>query len=240
MDKYEVLKKYWGYDDFRPLQAEIIDSVLDGNDTMGLLPTGGGKSITFQVPAMMLPGLTIVVTPLISLMKDQVDNLLERGIRAYCLHSGLTRAESRLVTDRCRLGKVKMLYVSPERLQSETFIENLRSWDVSLIVVDEAHCISQWGYDFRPSYLKIKTLRKLFPAVNVLALTASATPEVADDIMAQLEFRPGWQKYVKSFNRSNLSYIVRYDDFKERTLVRALKGVPGTAIVYVRSRRRCR
>ena len=167
------MKRYWGYDAFRPLQPEIIDSVLQGRDTLGLLPTGGGKSITFQVPALMLPGITLVVTPLISLMKDQVDNLMQRGIRAYCLHSGLTRQESRLAFDRCRLGKAKMLYLSPEKLQSPAFIDSIRGWDVSLIVVDEAHCISQWGYDFRPSYLRISDLRDAFPSANVLALTAS-------------------------------------------------------------------
>lgn len=235
-----TLKKYWGYDDFRPLQADIIQSILDGHDTLGLLPTGGGKSITFQVPALMLPGLAIVVTPLISLMKDQVDNLLQRRVRAYCLHSGMSRAESRLALDKCRLGKAKLLYVSPERLQSERFIGEIRDWNVSMIVVDEAHCISQWGYDFRPSYLNIRSLRELFPQAPVLALTASATPAVADDIMRQLGFRPGWQRFAKSFSRSNLSYVVRMDDYKERSLLRVLAGVPGTAIVYVRSRKRCR
>jgi len=234
-----VLKKYWGYDAFRPLQPEIIDSVLQGRDTLGLLPTGGGKSITFQVPAMMLPGITLVVTPLISLMKDQVDNLMQRGIRAYCLHSGLTRQEARLAFDRCRLGKAKMLYLSPEKMQSQSFIDSIRGWDVSLIVVDEAHCISQWGYDFRPSYLRISDLREAFPEANVLALTASATPRVADDITYRLGFRPGWQKYAKSFSRHNLSYIVRYDDNKDRTMLRVLTGTSGSAIVYVRSRRRC-
>lgn len=236
----DTLKKYWGYDDFRPLQAEIIQSVLDGNDTLGLLPTGGGKSITFQVPALMLDGLAIVVTPLISLMKDQVDNLLQRGVRAYCLHSGMSRGESRLVLDKCRLGKAKMLYVSPERLQSDRFIGEVREWRVSMIVVDEAHCISQWGYDFRPSYLNIKSLRELFPQAPVLALTASATPAVADDIMRQLEFRPGWRRFAKSFSRPNLSYVVRMDEYKERSLLRVLAGVAGCAIVYVRSRKRCR
>ncbi len=234
-----VLKRYWGYDAFRPLQPEIIDSVLQGRDTLGLLPTGGGKSITFQVPALMLPGITLVVTPLISLMKDQVDNLMQRGIRAYCLHSGLTRQESRLAFDRCRLGKAKMLYLSPEKLQSPAFIDSIRGWDVSLIVVDEAHCISQWGYDFRPSYLRISDLRDAFPSANVLALTASATPNVAEDIVGRLGFRPGWQKYAKSFSRRNLSYIVRYDDNKDRTMMRVLNGTSGSAIVYVRSRRRC-
>ena len=234
-----TLKKYWGYDDFRPLQEDIITSVLDGCDTLGLLPTGGGKSITFQVPAMMLPGLTIVVTPLISLMKDQVDNLLRRGIRACALHSGLSVAETRLAYDRCALGKAKILYVSPERLQARTFIDRVRTFDVRLIVVDEAHCISQWGYDFRPSYLNISSLRTIFPDAPLLALTASATPEVADDIICRLGFRKGYRRFAKSFDRDNLSYIVRYDDYKERTLLKALSSTTGTAIVYVRSRRRC-
>lgn len=236
---HHVLKKYWGYDTFRPLQEEIITSVLDGCDTLGMLPTGGGKSITFQVPAMMLPGLTIVVTPLISLMKDQVDGLTRRHIRAAALYSGLTRAETRLVIDRCRLGRLKILYVSPERLQARSFTDIVRTFDVSLIVVDEAHCISQWGYDFRPSYLKIRSLREMFADVPVLALTASATPEVADDIIRRLDFRPGYRRYARSFDRDNLSYIVRYDDYKERTLIRALTHTAGSAIVYVRSRRRC-
>lgn len=236
----DILQQVWGYDSFRPLQREIIESVLAGHDTLGLLPTGGGKSLTFQVPALALDGLTIVITPLISLMKDQVDNLRQRGVRAYCLHSGLTRSEARLAMDRCRLGKTRLLYVSPEKLQSESFAEELRTWAVSLIVVDEAHCISQWGYDFRPSYLKIQALRDFFLNAPVLALTASATPEVAADIMKQLRFRDGCKQFAKSFHRDNLSYIVRYDEYKERTLVRVLQGVAGTAIVYVRSRRRCR
>ena len=240
MTPLDVLKKYWGYDAFRPLQAEIIDSVLAGNDTLGLLPTGGGKSLTFQVPAMLLPGLTVVVTPLISLMKDQVDNLRAHGIRAYAIHSGLSLAESRLALDRCRLGKVKILYLSPERLQNERFLAEVKIWDISLIVVDEAHCISQWGYDFRPSYLNIANLRRIFPSANVLALTASATPEVAEDITVRLDFRPGYRTFAKSFTRDNLSYIVRYDEYKERTLLQVLKRTTGCSIVYVRSRRRCR
>ncbi|MCM1224644.1 MAG: RecQ family ATP-dependent DNA helicase, partial [Lachnospiraceae bacterium] len=239
MDAVGVLKRYWGYDQFRPLQLDIIESVLQGRDTLGLLPTGGGKSITFQVPAMMLDGITIVVTPLISLMKDQVDNLMQRGIRAYCLHSGLSRQEARLALDRCRLGKAKLLYLSPEKLQSPSFLASIQGWNVSLIVVDEAHCISQWGYDFRPSYLRISELRDTFPGANTLALTASATPRVADDITARLGFRPGWKKFAKSFSRANLSYIVRYDDNKDRTLMRVLGNTSGSAIVYVRSRKRC-
>lgn len=161
---YDTLERYWGYSGFRPQQEEIIQSVLDGNDTLGLLPTGGGKSVTFQIPAIILDGLTIVVTPLISLMKDQVDNLRDRNIKAVYIHSGLSRAEHRLAMDRCRLGKVTMLYLSPEKLQSPTFVEQLRDMPVRFIVVDEAHCISQWGYDFRPSYLRIASLRDHVPA----------------------------------------------------------------------------
>lgn len=235
-----VLKKYWGYDAFRPLQREIIDSVLEGRDTLGLLPTGGGKSITFQVPAMLLPGLTVVVTPLISLMKDQVDNLRQRDIRAVHFHSGLTRRETELNLTRCRLGKAKLAYLSPERLQNDSFMAELRTMTVSLIVVDEAHCISQWGYDFRPSYLKVVRLRDTVgQEVPILALTASATPEVTADIMRSLRFREP-KVYARSFTRDNLSYIVRYADFKENTLLRVLRATTGCGIVYVRSRRRCR
>lgn len=236
---HDILKRYWGYDSFRPRQEEIIMSVLDGRDTLGLLPTGGGKSLTFQVPAMVFEGITVVVTPLISLMKDQVDNLRAAGIRAVCLHSGLSRAEHRLALDRCRLGKAKLMYVSPEKLQSATFIDQLRSMDVSFLVVDEAHCISQWGYDFRPSYLKISLIRELFPDIPVLALTASATPVVVDDIMDKLGFKER-NVYARSFSRDNLSYIVRNDFDKERRLISVLTNTAGSAIVYVRSRRRTR
>ena len=240
MTPEEVLKHHWGYDTFRPMQRDIIDSVLSGSDTLGLLPTGGGKSITFQVPAMMLPGITIVVTPLISLMKDQVDNLAERGIRAVYFHSGLSRRETELGLTRCRLGKVHLVYISPERLQNERFISELRAMKVSLIVVDEAHCISQWGYDFRPSYLKVASLRETVgTSVPVLALTASATPEVTADIMERLHFREP-KVFARSFTRENLSYVVRYADFKEDTLLRVMRATSGCAIVYVRSRRRCR
>ena len=235
----DILQDYWGYTDFRPLQEDIIMSVLEGRDTLGLLPTGGGKSITFQVPALALEGITVVITPLISLMKDQVDNLRAIGIKAIYMHSGLTRAENRLAFDRCRLGKVKLLYISPEKLQSKTFIDQLRLFDISLIVVDEAHCISQWGYDFRPSYLKISSIRALFPKAPVLALTASATPEVVDDIMARLTFN-GRNVFARSFTRENLSYIVRYGDHKESLLLKVLENTAGSSIVYVRSRRRTR
>ena len=236
---HDILNRHWGYSSFRPMQEEIIASVLSGHDTLGLLPTGGGKSITFQVPALALDGLTIVVTPLISLMKDQVDNLRAVGIKAVCLHSGLTRAEHRLGIDRCRLGKAKLLYISPEKLQSKTFIEQLRDMPVCLIVVDEAHCISQWGYDFRPSYLRICQLRGLFPAAPVLALTASATPEVVDDIMSKLQFKER-NLFARSFSRDNISYIVRSDNEKDRQLLRILLSTHGSAIVYVRSRLRTR
>ena len=205
---HEILRKHWGYESFRPCQEDIITSILNGNDTLGLLPTGGGKSITFQVPALVFDGLTIVITPLISLMKDQVDNLRQLGIKAVYIHSGLTKSEHRLAIDKCRLGKVKLLYLSPEKLQSTSMINYLRLMDVKLIVVDEAHCISQWGYDFRPSYLNINTIRKLFPVAPILALTASATPEVVDDIMSKLEFRQR-NIFAKSFSRNNLSYLVR-------------------------------
>lgn len=238
--KHAILKKYWGYDGFRPMQEEIIDSVLAGHDTLGLLPTGGGKSITFQVPALILPGLTLVVTPLISLMKDQVDNLADRGVRAVMFHSGLTRREKELAMTRCRLGKAKIAYVSPERLQNKEFLAELRNLKVSLLVVDEAHCISQWGYDFRPSYLRIAPLRDIIGRdVPVLALTASATPEVRDDIMRSLGFDAP-KVFARSFSRSNLSYIVRHADFKETQLLRVLGGTQGCSIVYVRSRRRTR
>lgn len=234
-----ILKKYWGYDSFREMQLPIIESVLNGNDTLGLLPTGGGKSLTFQIPALLMPGLTLVVTPLISLMKDQVDNLRSRGVRAVAIHSGLSRSEHRLALDRCRLGKAKMLYLSPEKLQSESFITHLCRLDVSMIVVDEAHCISQWGYDFRPSYLHIAALRRHFPDAVMLALTASATPEVRTDIMDRLKFRSR-TVFSKSFARPNISYLVRYADHKPGMLLKVLKATSGSAIVYVRSRKRCR
>ena len=233
-----ILRDHWGHDAFRPLQWDIIESVLDGRDTLGLMPTGGGKSICFQVPALMRDGLTIVVTPLISLMKDQVDNLRGRGIRAYALHGGMSLSETRLAYDRCRLGKTRLLYVSPERLGVARFLDAAREWDVTMIVVDEAHCISQWGYDFRPSYLQISKLRSIFPEANVLALTASATPEVAADIKRQLGFRPGSRNFAMSFSRSNLSYVVRYDEAKESKLLNVLETTSGTAIVYVRSRKK--
>ncbi len=239
-DIHSTLRQYWGYDNFRPLQADIIRSVLDGHDTLGLLPTGGGKSITFQVPAMMLPGITVVITPLVSLMKDQVDNLRARDIRAYCLYSGMTRREQNLALARCLHLDAHLLYIAPERLGSRSFVDELRRLQVSLIVVDEAHCISQWGYDFRPAYLNIAALRDIHPDAPVLALTASATPAVAADIRRLLRFGPDAREFARSFDRENLSYIVRHTDNKLLALERILRNVGGTSIVYVRSRRRTR
>ena len=237
MTPHEALKLYWGYENFRPKQLEIIESVLGGHDTLGLMPTGGGKSVTFQVPALIQPGITIVVTPLISLMKDQVDNLKSRNISAAALYSGMPRRERNLVLDKARLDKIKLIYISPERLGSESFRAEMRDWDVSLIVVDEAHCISQWGYDFRPSYLKIALLRDIFPDIPVLALTASATPRVQADIKENLHFHKDSKTFALSFHRHNLSYVVRYESDKEGKLIDALSAVKGCAIVYVRSRR---
>ncbi len=239
MTPQEVLYRYWHYPAFRPLQAEIIDSVLAGHDTLGLLPTGGGKSITFQVPGMMLPGLTLVVTPLISLMKDQVDALRRRRIPAAALYSGMTAAEVRNAEDRLRARRCRFLYVSPERLAGERFQMRLRRLNVSLLVVDEAHCISQWGYDFRPPYLRIGALRKhIGEDVPCLALTATATPAVAEDIRRKLRFRPGARTFQASFSRHNLQYIVRPAPEKMAQMTHILSHTTGSAIVYVRSRRK--
>ncbi|MCM1490590.1 MAG: RecQ family ATP-dependent DNA helicase [Muribaculum sp.] len=236
-----ILKKYWGYDCFRPLQRDIIESVMSGHDTLGLMPTGGGKSITFQVPGMAYEsGLTIVVTPLISLMKDQVDNLKRRGITAVMLNSGMSTRETRIAWERLCNGRARFLYISPEKLRNPNFLEELRMLPVRLIVVDEAHCISQWGYDFRPSYLRIADLRKIHPDVSVLALTATATPVVADDIMTRLEFRPGANKFKMSFSRDNISYIARASENKMYDILHILTRTAGCGIVYVRSRRRTR
>ena len=233
-----TLKKHWGYDSFRPLQEDIINSVLDGHDTLGLMPTGGGKSITFQVPGMILEGLTIVITPLISLMKDQVDNLRQKQIKAVYFHAGMTHKETTLAWEKLVNAKCKFLYVSPERLSSEKFCMELKSLPVKLVVIDEAHCISQWGYDFRPSYLNISKLRKIHPDAPFLALTATATPEVVKDICDKLQFRQGHKIFKKSFSRPNIQYIVRPTDSKIQQIVHILSRVQGTAIVYVRSRKR--
>lgn len=237
---HEILEKYWGYSAFRPLQEDIINSVLNGNDTLGLMPTGGGKSITFQVPALMRDGLALVVTPIISLMKDQVDNLIDRHVKATYLHAGLSYTEQRKTIEKCLYGKYKFLYVSPERLASSSFLNHLRHMPVSMIVVDEAHCISQWGYDFRPSFLNIYSIREYFPDVPVLALTATATGQVVTDIVEKLKFKKGYKVFKKSFARNNLSYVVRYSDDKMRQLIHILNSVSGSAIVYVRSRKRCK
>ena len=205
----EILKRYWGYDNFRGIQEEIIESIGNGHDTLGLMPTGGGKSITFQVPALSKDGICIVITPLIALMKDQVRNLRERGIKAIAVYSGMTREEIIVALENCIFGDYKFLYISPERLDTEIFRTKLRNMKVSMITVDESHCISQWGYDFRPAYLKIAEIRQLLPNVPVLALTATATPEVVDDIQRKLEFRESSQVCRMSFERKNLAYIVR-------------------------------
>lgn len=234
-----ILKKYWGYNSFRPLQRDIIESVMSGYDTLGLMPTGGGKSITFQVPGMAFDsGLTIVVTPLISLMKDQVDNLKRRGITAVMLNSGMTLRETRMAWERLCNGRARFLYVSPEKLRNAFFLDELRRLPVKLIVVDEAHCISQWGYDFRPSYLKIAELRKVHPQAPILALTATATPMVADDIMRKLEFKAKSKKFKMSFSRDNISYLVRHSDNKFYDIFHILSRTEGCGIVYVRSRRK--
>lgn len=238
MDVYhKILEKYWGYPAFRPLQEEIIHSVCAGKDTLGLMPTGGGKSITFQVPALAMEGICIVITPLIALMKDQVDNLRRLGIKATAVYSGMTRQEIIVQLENCIFGDYKFLYVSPERLGTDIFRTKMQAMKVCLLVIDESHCISQWGYDFRPSYLSIADIREQLPGIPVLALTATATPEVVDDIQERLHFKEK-NVFRKSFVRQNLSYIVRHTDDKLNTLIYILGKVPGTAIVYVRNRKR--
>lgn len=232
-----LLKKYWGYDDFRGIQKEIITSIGAGKDTLGLMPTGGGKSITFQVPALAQDGVCIVITPLIALMKDQVSNLRRRGIQASAIYSGMKHDSILMTLENAIFGGVKILYVSPERIATSLFIEKLRHMKVSFICVDEAHCISQWGYDFRPSYLSISDIRKELPDTPILALTATATPEVIDDIQQRLHFREKCV-YKMSFARNNLAYVVRHTSNKTSQLIHILNNVPGSAIVYVRSRKR--
>ena len=230
-----ILRQYWGYDSFRGIQLDIINSIASGHDTLGLMPTGGGKSITFQVPTMAMEGLCLVVTPLIALMKDQVQNLRQRGIMAAAIYSGQTRSEVVQHLDNAIFGAYKFLYVSPERLTTEIFMNKVRRMKVCLITVDEAHCISQWGYDFRPHYLRIAEVRKLLPGVPVLALTATATRMVVDDIQQKLAFVDG-QVYKMSFARPNLHYIVRPTGDKFAELLHILQCVDGSAIVYTRSR----
>ena len=238
MDKYrQILHDYWGYDDFRGIQREIIESVCAGNDTLGLMPTGGGKSVTFQVPALSMPGVCLVITPLIALMKDQVDNLRSRGIKAAAVYSGMMHADVIATLENAIFGGVKILYVSPERLSSELFRKKLGHMKVSLITVDEAHCISQWGYDFRPSYLRISDIRSVHPDAPVLALTATATPRVVDDIQDKLGFRRK-NVFRMSFERKNLAYLVVRTSDKWHETLRLLGSTDGSAIVYVRSRKR--
>ena len=235
MNYLEILKTYWGYDSFRGIQEQIIESIGQGRDTLGLMPTGGGKSITFQVPAMAMDGVCLVITPLIALMKDQVRNLRERGIKAAAIHTGMKREEIIAVMENCLFGGYKFLYVSPERLQSDLFLTKLRHLKICLLTVDESHCISQWGYDFRPSYLSIADIRKELPQVPVLALTATATPQVTDDIQDKLGFKE--RNVIRmSFFRENLSYVVRKTENKLLELKHILECVPGTGIVYVRNR----
>ena len=240
MTYHEILKKYWGYDSFRGIQEDIINSIGKGHDTLGLMPTGGGKSITFQVPALAQEGLCIVITPLIALMKDQVRNLRERGIKALAVYSGMTREEIIVALENCIFGDYKFLYISPERLNTEIFQTKLKHMKVCMITVDESHCISQWGYDFRPAYLNIADIRKMLPDVPVLALTATATPEVVKDIQKRLSFKEGSQVFRMSFERKNLAYIVRHTESKQEEILHILNKVPGSAIVYTRNRKRTR
>ena len=233
----EILKRYWGYDDFRGIQREIIESIGNGRDTLGLMPTGGGKSITFQVPALAEDGLCIVVTPLIALMKDQVANLRSRSIKAAAIYSGMKTADVIKALENCIFGDYKFLYISPERLSSELFLAKIKKVNVRLITVDEAHCISQWGHDFRPAYRRIGELRNLFPGVPVLALTATATPEVVKDIQQQLGFKEE-NCYSMSFERKNLVYVVRNTDNKAKELLHILDKVQGSAIVYTQNRQK--
>ena len=232
-----LLKKYWGYDNFRGIQQEIIESIGSGHDTLGLMPTGGGKSITFQVPALAMEGVCIVITPLIALMKDQVHHLRMKGIIAAAIYSGMSRDDTVRILENCILGRTKLLYVSPERLESDLFLTKLRHMKVSFITVDEAHCISQWGYDFRPSYLSIANIRDIQP-VPILALTATATPRVVKDICERLG--GGFHVFRMSFERKNLSYIVRKTEDKLGELLRILQPAKGSAIIYVRSRKRAK
>lgn len=237
MDIHQILLQYWGYSSFRPLQEDIIRSALNGDDTLALLPTGGGKSICFQVPALAKEGICVVISPLIALMKDQVENLQKRGIKAVAIFSGMTKREIDIALDNCVYGNIKFLYVSPERLETDIFKARLEKMNVNLFAVDESHCISQWGYDFRPSYLNIIKLREMKPGVPFLALTATATPEVVIDIQQQLGFKKE-NVLQKSFERKNLSYVVLNEEDKNNRLLKILNKVKGTSVVYVRSRKK--
>ena len=236
MSIHHILSKYWGFSKFRPLQEDIIQSVLEGNDTLALMPTGGGKSLCFQVPALLKPGICIVVSPLIALMKDQVENLRDKGIKAIAIISGMGKREVDIALDNCIYGDIKFLYLSPERLLSDLVRERIRHMKVNLIAIDEAHCISQWGYDFRPPYLHLTELRELHPEIPVLALTATATERVAEDIQSKLQFKNA-RVFRKSFERKNLSYLVYNEENKLRKLISIAKNVKGSGIVYVRNRR---
>ena len=235
MDYRSVLSEYFGYDSFRSIQEDIIRSIGSGHDTLGLMPTGGGKSITFQVPALAQEGVCIVVTPLIALMKDQVARLRERGIKATAIYSGMSRDSIVVALDNCILGGYKFLYISPERLTSDIFLTKLRRMQVSFITIDESHCISQWGYDFRPSYLAIADIRKQLPHTPILALTATATPEVVKDIQQRLLFEKE-NVFRMSFERKNLNYVVRHTENKDNEVLHILQSVQGSAIIYVRNR----
>jgi len=239
MGKFEeILRKYWGYNSFRSIQLDIIESVYSGTDTLALMPTGGGKSITFQVPALAMEGICIVVSPLIALMKDQVENLKKRGINAIAIYSGMSQHEIDIALDNCAYGDVKFLYVSPERLSTPIFRERVRKMNVCMVAIDEAHCISQWGYDFRPSYLKISELRDYIPEnVPFLAVTATATPDVAKDIQDKLRFRDG-RVFRMDFSRENLVYLVRNVEDKEKYLFKIVENVPGSGVIYVRNRKK--
>jgi ATP-dependent DNA helicase RecQ len=237
LDIHQILLKYWGYNGFRPLQEDIINSALAGNDTLALLPTGGGKSICFQVPAMAKEGICVVISPLIALMKDQVENLTKRGIKAVAIYSGMTSREIDITLDNCAYGDIKFLYVSPERIETEIFKERLKKMNVNLFAIDESHCISQWGYDFRPSYLNIAHLRELKSDIPFLALTATATPEVVEDIQKQLKFNQP-NVLQKSFERKNIAYVVVHEEDKLTRLVKILNKIKGTSVVYVNNRKR--
>ncbi len=239
LDPLYILKKYWGYDQFRSIQKEIIDHVLDGRDTIALLPTGGGKSICFQIPALVNEGICLVISPLIALMKDQVQNLNQRGINAVAIYSGMSYKEIDRTFDNCLYGNVKLLYLSPERLQTDMALARIERMKVNLIAVDEAHCISQWGYDFRPNYLKIAGLREILPDVPMIALTATATPEVVKDIRTRLKMKTDKLHQI-SFTRSNLAYMVLKESDKRNRLISILQKIGGTSIVYVSSRRMCK
>jgi len=237
MSPHEVLKRYWGFEEFRPLQLDIVQSVLDGHDTLALLPTGGGKSVCFQVPALCLEGVCLVISPLIALMKDQVANLTKNGIRAYAIYSGMRLPDIDRVLDNCVHGNVSFLYLSPERLKSELALERIKRMNITMIAIDEAHCVSQWGYDFRPSYLNIAEIREVLPNIPLIALTATATAPVVKDIQEKLAFRKGSKLFQKSFARDNLSYVVLYEDNKHSKMLDILRKIPGSGIVYAQNRR---